>query len=34
MRLGRDFVNALDTLSEARGLETGVIISALEAAML
>ena len=34
MRLGREFVNALETLSEARGLETDVIISALEAALL
>ncbi|MBQ7544855.1 MAG: transcription termination/antitermination protein NusA [Synergistaceae bacterium] len=34
MRLGRDFIAALDTLSETRGLDTAVIISALEAALL
>ena len=33
MLLGRDFINALDNLSEKRGLDTGVIISALEAAL-
>ena len=33
MRLGREFITALDTLSETRGLDTAVIISALEAAL-
>ncbi len=34
MRLGRDFISALDTLAETRGLEVEVIISTLEAALL
>ncbi len=34
MRLGREFISALDTLSEERGLEVDVIISTLEAALL
>lgn len=34
MRLGHDFITALDTLSEVRGLDKDVIISALEAALL
>ena len=34
MRLGREFVEAIDTLAEERGLNVGVIISAIEAALL
>ncbi len=34
MRLGSDFVKALDTLAEERGLDVNVIISTLEAALL
>ena len=34
MRLGREFIDALDTLSTTRGLEIDVIISTLEAALL
>ena len=34
MRLGREFISALDTLAETRGLEVNVIISTLEAALL
>lgn len=34
MRLGREFISALDTLAETRGLEVDVIISTLEAALL
>ena len=33
MRLGREFIDALDTLSKTRGLEIDVIISTLEAAL-
>ncbi|MBQ7154485.1 MAG: transcription termination/antitermination protein NusA [Synergistaceae bacterium] len=33
MRLGHDFIGALDTLSESRGLDINVIISTLEAAL-
>ena len=33
MRLGHDFIDALDALSEARGLRVDVIISTLEAAL-
>lgn len=33
MRLGHDFISALDTLSEARGLDIHVVISTLEAAL-
>ena len=33
MRLGREFIDALDTLSTSRGLEIDVIISTLEAAL-
>lgn len=34
MRLGREFISALDNLAENRGLEVNVIISTLEAALL
>lgn len=34
MRLGKDFISALDALSEARGLDVEVIISTLETALL
>ena len=34
MRLGREFIEALDTLAEKRGLDVNVIISTLEAALL
>ena len=33
MRLGHDFISALDTLSESRGLDINVIISTIEAAL-
>ena len=33
MRLGHDFIDALDALSESRGLDVSVIISTLEAAL-
>ena len=33
MRLGHEFISALDTLSETRGLDVNVVISTLEAAM-
>ena len=33
MRLGHEFISALDTLSESRGLDVNVVISTLEAAL-
>ena len=34
MRLGREFIEALDTLAEERGLDLNVVITAIEAALL
>ena len=34
MRLGREFIEALDTVAEERGLDMGVVTSAIEAALL